>query len=174
MLLFCTIPIYFTLLFSLLLLFYLYCQLNLPFFLSIYVFRYYFSIIDAHGLSWNYITEKVAFIAGHIWGTFGILAFQFISVTMVCISKLAARRAKTSENWHSGALWVHISRTFIWPCWVQCHFGVMRCTCLKIVYISNMAGCTANRSEMCGSWILASQIWVIFDLVRFNVILWGH
>ncbi len=53
----------------------------------------------------------------------------------------------------------------------QAIFGVIRCTCLKMAFISKRAGRRAKRSEIWDSWTLITHVWGTFDLVGFKVIL---
>ncbi len=51
----------------------------------------------------------------------------------------------------------------------QCHFGVIRRTCLKMACISKRAGSRVNWSEIWDSWTLVTHLWGTFDLVGFKV-----
>ncbi len=68
--------------------------------------------------------------------------------------------------------WYHIYG-YIRPCRVQCHFGLIRCTCLKMVCISKTAGRRAKQNGIWDAWLLVTHIWGTFDLLVFKVIS-GH
>ncbi len=47
---------------------------------------------------------------------------------------------------------------YIPPCWVQCHFGVIQCTFLKMACNSKPAGRRVKSIESCDSGILVMHM----------------
>ena len=84
-------------------------------------------------------------VVTHIRGTFDFVGFKVIWGHSVHLSqngvyiKTAIRRVKRTLNWDYGTLERHIWGAFDLPGF-KVILGVIRCTCLKRVCISKMAG----------------------------------
>ena len=76
--------------------------------------------------------------------------------------------SKVDWNWDSGNTYMG----YLWPCSVQGHLRVIRCTCLKMVGVSKMAGGRAKRREIWDYGISVLHICGTFDFVGFVV--WCH
>ncbi len=89
-----------------------------------------------------------------IFGTFNLLVFSVI---------LGSFRALVSK-WHVTRKWLAVEPNgvkfgrqgcvcmymgYLWPVSVQCHFGAIRCTCLKVCLVHRWENCPSVCTHVC-------------------------
>ncbi len=110
--------------------------------------------------------RRLWYIISNVWSFVDALG-KFRRI--IYILEMDDRRAKLCEIWDSGgSCGMYIG--YSWPFIIQGYFGVIWCTCLKMVCNSKTASHRAKWSEIWESWVVVTCIWGSFNLLAFNLV----